>query len=62
MSLSATSPQLLNTSSNGYSTSTLGSPFQCLATLLEKKFFLLSNLNIPCCNVRLQEGDGIGTT
>lgn len=35
------------------STTSLGSPFQCLSTLSEKKFFLLSNPNLPWCNFRL---------
>uniref|UniRef100_A0A452IL53 Integrin beta n=1 Tax=Gopherus agassizii TaxID=38772 RepID=A0A452IL53_9SAUR len=30
----------------------LGNPFQCFTTLLVKKFFLISNLNLPHCNLR----------
>jgi len=36
----------LNTSKDGDSTISLGSPFQCLTTLLQKKLFLISNLNL----------------
>ena len=39
-----------NTSRDGNSTMSLGSLFQCLTTLLEKKFFLTSNLNLPWRN------------
>ena len=46
MSLSATSTCFLNTSKDSDSTS----PFQCLIALLEKKFFLISNLNLPWHN------------
>jgi len=42
----------LNSSRNGDSITSLGSPFQYLTTLLEKKFFLISNLNLPYCNLR----------
>ena len=42
---SATSPWLLNTSRDGDCTTSLGS--QCIATLSEKQFFLISNPNIP---------------
>ena len=52
MFLSATSPRFLNTSSDGDSATSLGSPFQCLNTLSEK-FFLISNPNLPWCNFRL---------
>jgi len=37
----------LNTSRDGDSTTSLGSLFQCLTTLSVKKFFLISNLNLP---------------
>jgi len=37
----------LNTSRGGDSTTSLGSPFQLLTALLEKKFFLMSNLRCP---------------
>ena len=43
-SLSATLPNFSNTS--------LGSLFQCITTLSEKKIFLISNLNLPWCNLR----------
>lgn len=33
-------------------TTSLGSMFQCLTTLSGKKFFLISILNLPCCNLR----------
>jgi len=32
----------------------LSSPFRCLTTLSEKKFFLMSNLNLPWYNLRPQ--------
>lgn len=38
----------LNSSRNGDSTNFLGSLFQFLTNLSEKKFFLISNLNLPC--------------
>ncbi|KAK4816523.1 hypothetical protein QYF61_017623 [Mycteria americana] len=34
------------------STTSLGSLFQCLITLSVKTFFLISNLNLPWCNLR----------
>jgi len=37
----------LKTSRDGDSTTSLGSLFQCLSTLQVKKFFLISNLNLP---------------
>jgi len=37
----------LNTSSDGDSTTSLGSLFQYLTTLSIKKFFLISDLNLP---------------
>lgn len=47
MCLSATSIHLLNTSMDAYSTSALVSLFQYFTTLSVKKFFLMSNLNLP---------------
>ena len=38
------------------STNSLGSPFQHLITLSEKKFFLIPNMNIPWCNFRMLNG------
>lgn len=35
------------------STTSLGSLFQCLTTLSVKRFFPISNLNLPCCRLRL---------
>ena len=52
MSLSATSIHFLNTSSNSDSITSLGSPFQHLITLSEKKFFIISNLNLLWHNLR----------
>ena len=46
------STQFLNATRDGDSTTSLGSPFQHLNTLSEKKFFLLSNLNLPLSNLR----------
>ena len=40
----ATSPQFFNTSRDGDSTTSLGSLCQCITTLLDNKFFLISNL------------------
>jgi len=37
---------------DGDSTISLGSLFQCTATLSERTFFLISNLNLPRCNLR----------
>jgi len=44
---------LLNTSRDGDSTTYLGSLFQFLTALSVNKFFLISNLNLPWCNLRL---------
>jgi len=52
MFLSTTSRQFLNTSRDGDPTTSWGSLFQCLATLSAKKLFLISNLNLPWCNLR----------
>ena len=52
MSPSTTSKHSLNTSRDGDSTTSLGSPFQCLTTLLEKKLSLKSNLNLPWHNLK----------
>ena len=52
MSLSAISRCFLNTSRGGDSITFLGSLFQCLTALSEKKFLLKSDLNCPCCNLR----------
>lgn len=53
ISLSDTSILFLNTSRNGDTTSSLGSPFQYLnTTLFEKKFFLTSNMHFPWHNLR----------
>ena len=49
MSLNATSTQFFNTS---WDSALLGSLFQCFTTLSGKKFFLISNLNLPWCNLR----------
>ena len=46
MPLSTTSPQFLNTSRDGDSTTSLGSLCHCSTALSEKKFFLISNLNL----------------
>ena len=52
MALSARSPWFLNTSREGDCATSLGSPFQCLTTLSEKKCFLISNLNLPWHSLR----------
>ena len=52
MSLSTTSKWFLNTFRDGDSTTSVGSPFQCLTTLAVKKCFLISNLNLPWHNLR----------
>ena len=52
MSLSTTSKRFLNTSRDGDSTTSLGSLSQCLTTLSVKKFFPISNLNLPRHNFR----------
>jgi len=41
-----------NTSRDGESITSLGSLFQCFTTLSVKKFFLISNLNLPWHNLR----------
>ena len=52
MSQGTTSKQILNTSRDGDSTTSLRSLFQCLTTLPVGKFFLISNLNLPRHNLR----------
>jgi len=52
MSLSTTCKHFLNASRIGDSTTSLGSPFLHLTTLLEKKFSLTFNLNLPWCNLK----------
>jgi len=47
MFLSTTSKHFSSTSRDGDSTASLDSLFQHLTTLLEKKYFLTSNLNLP---------------
>ena len=51
--LSTASKWFLNTSKVGDSYTSLGSLFQHLAPLSDKKFFLTSNLNLLWCNLRL---------
>ncbi|CAM9245406.1 unnamed protein product, partial [Bubo scandiacus] len=48
----AKSTLLLNTSRDGDSTTSLGSPFQRLITRSVKKCFLISSLNLPLCNLK----------
>jgi len=50
VSLNAVFALLLNASRDGDSTTSLGSLFQCITTLLEKKSFLTPNLNLPWLN------------
>ena len=52
MPSSATSTCLLNTCRNGDATTSLGSLFQCLATLAVETFFPVSHLNLPRCSLR----------
>ena len=52
MFLSATSTLFLNISRNGDSTMSLSSLFQYLTTPSGKKFFIISNLNLSCCNLK----------
>jgi len=51
-SLSATSPRFLDTSRDGDSTTSLGSPSQSNTTLSEKKFFLTSDPILPWHNLK----------
>ena len=48
----ATSSVVLNASSDGTSTTSLGNLFQCITTLWVKNFLLISNLNLPCLSLR----------
>jgi len=50
--LKAPSNLALNTSREGASTAPLGNLFQCLTTLIVKKFFLISNLNLPSFSLK----------
>ena len=52
MSLITTSTCVLNISGDGDSTTSLGRMFQCLTTLSQNKFILISNLNLSWCNFR----------
>ena len=52
LSLSKTSKCFLNSSRDDDPTASLDSPFQCLSTLLAKKFLLTSSLHLPWCNSR----------
>ena len=52
MSPSITANLSLNTPWDDDSTTALGNPFQYLTTLPEKKFLLISNLNLPWRNLR----------
>ena len=49
----STSPQPSNTSRNTDSITPLGSLYQHLTTPSENKFFLISNLNLLWCNLKL---------
>ena len=53
MSLGTKSTFSLNTSRDGDYATPPGSLFQCLTTFPEKKFFLISNLNLPWYYLRL---------
>ena len=53
MFFSTTSKYFLNTSRDGDSITCLGSPFQYLTTVSEKKFFLICKLNLHWHNLRL---------
>ena len=48
----ATSSLALNASRDGASTASLGNLFQCVTTLCEKSFLLISNLNLPCLSLK----------
>jgi len=52
MFLGTTSKCFLNTSRDGDSTTSLATLFQCLITPSEKKFFQISNMNLPWGNLR----------
>ena len=52
MSLSTTFKHFLNTSKDSDSTISPGSPLQCLMSLSENGFFLISNLNLSWYNLR----------
>ena len=52
MSLSTTSTLSLITSRHSDSPTSLDCPFHYLTTLSEKKFFLISNLNLSWCNLK----------
>ena len=53
MSVSITSAFSLNASRGSDSTTSLDNLFQCLATLPEKKLYLIYSLNLLWCNLRL---------
>lgn len=52
MSLSTRSKISLNIPRDGDATTSLSNLFQCLTTLSENKFLLISNLNLPWCSLR----------
>jgi len=53
MLLKALSNLALKTFREGASTTSLGNLFQCLTTLTEKNFFLISNLNLLSFSLKL---------
>lgn len=52
MSLNPTSTCLLNLSMSADSSTSVGNPLKCLITISVNKFFQISNLNLPWCNLR----------
>ena len=53
MSLSTTSKHFLDTYRDSDPATNLGSPLQHQTTFSENKFFLISNLNLPWCSLKL---------
>ena len=50
--LRAPSNPALNPAREGAATASLGNPCQCLTILIVKKFFLISNLNLPSFSLK----------
>lgn len=53
MLLGSAGMQLLGTPRDGDPTTALGNPFQCHTALPVRKYLLIPNLNLPCCNLSL---------
>lgn len=51
--LGSAGTQLLGTPRDGDPTTALGNPSRCRTALPVRKYLLIPNLNLPCCNLSL---------